>query len=536
MKIGILYTGGTIGCVGEPLAPLDEEKFEAAFQDIIAPIIHSKFPRCELCFIPFGPAVDSTNLQPRDWCDMAQDILPHYDKYDGFVVLHGTDTMAFSASALSFLFTGLHTNGYPQVVLSKPVVFTGAQLPIFHESEPGKYSLLFNTDALQNVCGAIAAARSGIPEVCLFFNDTLFRGNRTVKTNADEFHAFSSPNHPQLGKYGISFSIENDHILPLPTTQSVSLDSPGARHLLQQQLEYLTAHIDQTTVVPFRAFPGFYDRESGKSLLGSMLRAYVESMEIEGIILEAYGEGNFPSGSPNAHEKGDVYKVLQSAYRQGIVLIDCTQVLDGVVDADAYAAGSWLAEVGVVGAYDMTPIAALTKLIYLTTLKDYNGNRWSTGTIKRLMQTNLTGEVMDVNRLDTRGKGYLGAGECIEAFDGSATLINDFRMGPMLKDAKNKILWQALDEPQSIRLPGRLYMLGNGNLVFYDNSNTPVWSSNTAASSQSTSMLILNGRADPSGIKLYIYNYARGEVSLEIWPQGPIGSENQAGSGEPGIR
>ncbi len=517
MKIGILYTGGTIGCVGDPLAPLGEKQFEAAFHEIIAPIIHTQFPNCELCFIPFGPAVDSTNLQPRDWCNMAQDILPHYDRHEGFVVLHGTDTMAFSASALSFIFTGLHDNGSPQAVLSKPVIFTGAQLPLFHENEQGKYSLLFNTDALQNVCGAIAAARSGIPEVCLFFNDTLFRGNRTVKTNADEFHAFTSPNHPHLGKYGISFSIENDHILPLPTTQTISLDSPGARHLLQQQLAYLTTHIDQTTVVPFRAFPGFYDRKTGRSLLGKMLNAYFESMEVEGVILEAYGEGNFPSGSPDVHEDGEVYKVLKSAYEKGIVLIDCTQVLDGVVDADAYAAGSWLADVGVVGAYDMTPIAALTKLIYLTTLKDYNGNNWSNDTIKRLMQTNLTGEVMDVNRLDTRGKGYLGAGEYIEALDGSVTLINDFRIGPVLKDTEDQILWQALAAPDEIRLPGRLYMLGNGNLVFYDNSNTPVWSSNTAAASQSTSMLILNGRSDPSGIRLYIYNYARGEVSLEIY-------------------
>ncbi|MEM8485232.1 MAG: asparaginase domain-containing protein [Bacteroidota bacterium] len=512
MNIAILYTGGTIGCVGTPLTPLKTPDFETAFQSIVYPIVQSEYPHCKLTFLPFEKVLDSTNLQPTDWCDMALQILPHYANYDGFVVLHGTDTMAFTASALSFLFTGMQADGFPDAVLSKPIVFTGSQVPLFHKDTSDNYSLLFNTDALQNVCGAIAAAQLGIPEVSLFFNDTLFRGNRTVKTNADAFHAFSSPNYPNLGEYGIEFSLENDHMLHLPTTQDISLDAPQAQRRLRAQLEYLLEHITHSAVIPFKAFPAFYTLHPHKNVLGELLQAAIDHVDVQGIILEAYGDGNFPSGAPDDPTAGTIYQILKAAHAQGIVLIDCTQVLDGVVDANVYAAGSWLAEVGVAGAYDMTPIAALTKLIYLNALRNYNGFNWDQHTLTRLMQTNITGEIMDVNRLDTRGKGYLGVGESIQTLNGNAQFVNDAVAGPVLKDAGGKVMWQALQEPEIAIMPGRLYMQGDGNLVFYDNSNTPLWSSQTATPSNATSMLILDDEAG-NKISLSIYNYAKGETS-----------------------
>lgn len=512
MNIAILYTGGTIGCVGTPLIPLKTPAFEAAFQSIVYPIVQSEYPHCKLTFLPFEKVLDSTNLQPTDWCEMALQILPHYADFDGFVVLHGTDTMAFTASALSFLFTGLQADGFPDAVLSKPIVFTGSQVPLFHKEAEDVYSLLFNTDALQNVCGAIAAAQLSIPEVCLYFNDTLFRGNRTVKTNADAFHAFSSPNYPNLGEYGIEFTLENDHILHLPTTQDISLDAPPARRRLSAQLAYLLEHITRSTIIPFKAFPAHYTLAPDKNVMGDLLKAAIDHVDVKGIILEAYGDGNFPSGAPDQPAAGAIYRILKKAHERGIVLIDCTQVLDGVVDANVYAAGSWLAEVGVAGAYDMTPIAALTKLIFLNALRNYNGFNWDHHMLARLMQTNITGEIMDVNRLDTRGKGYLGVGESIQTLQGNASFVNDAVVGPVLKDAQGNVLWQALHEPALAIMPGRLYMQGDGNLVFYDNSNTPRWSSQTATPSHATSMLLLENQSAHE-ISLSIYNYAVGQTS-----------------------
>ncbi len=517
MKIAILYTGGTIGSVGDPLLPLSETAFEKAFHQLISPVIKSKYPDSTLNFIPFHIALDSTNLQPVDWCRMALGILPVYSDHDGFVILHGTDTMAYSASALSFLFTSLKGNGFPNAVLSKPIVVTGAQLPFFSEDSPNVFGLRYNTDALQNVCGAIAAARSGVPEVCLYFNDTLFRGNRTVKTHANEFHAFSSPNYPELGVFNKSFRLENENILHLPTTRQISLDSPAAQNQLSHQLTYLKETISKTTAIPFLAFPAFYSESTGASILSDILEASIDKADVDGIILESYGEGNFPSGHPLTPGKGAVYKTLKTAYDRGIVLVDCTQVLTGVVDATTYAAGSWLSQVGVVGAYDMTATAALTKLIYLLALRNYNGNNWDARAISRLMQTNLTGEIMDVNRLDSRGEWYLGAGASIAALDGSAYLINDFKSGPLLKHTDGSVLWRALEPAAACQLPGRLYMQGNGDLVFYDNSNSPIWSSQTASGSPATSMLILEGESSHLGLRLYIYNYAIGEITARLY-------------------
>ncbi len=521
-KIAVTYTGGTIGCVGDPLAPLTAEDFEQAFDEIIVPVLKAQYPDLVISYIPFQPPLDSTNLQPSDWCRMAKNILQEYGDRDAFVVLHGTDTMAYSASALSFLFTGLEKDGSQNAVLSKPIVFTGSQLPLFDQkTKEAPLTLRFDTDAYQNICGAVSACYSGLPEVCLFFDDTLFRGNRTEKVSASSFAAFATPNYPALGTAGVEFYLDNENVLPLPTTSAISLESENARNILAEQLEHITRKIDQVSVMPFLAFPAPYNCAvtPTTSVLADLLTACVEQ-GLEGLVLEAYGEGNFPSGDPENPSHGAIFQALNSAHEKGIALIDNTQVMSGIVDATAYAAGSWLAQVGAIGAYDMTSIASVAKLIYLLTLRDYHDNDWELSTVEQLMQTNLTGEIMDVNRLDTRGKLYLSAGEFITAFDGSAELINDPDRGPVLKNiGDGSELWSALETSPSDNMPGRLYMQSDGNLVFYDSSNTALWDSGTTTASESTSMVILDScSGQPGSIRLYIDNYARGYVSKTLYP------------------
>jgi len=520
MRLAVLYTGGTIGSVGTPLGPLSDRAFQEAFQANLTPILESEYTELEIGFIPFGTAVlDSTNLRPSDWCKMAGEILTRYRDYEAFVVLHGTDTMAYSASALSFLMTGLHRNGYPNAVLSKPVIFTGSQVPLFYRADSSeRLSLRFNTDAYQNVCGAVAAAHSGAPEVCLYFGNALFRGNRTRKTNASEFDAFSSPNYPRLGETGVSFELFNERVLHLPTTESISLESDGARERLSRQLDFIATHIDSCRVMPFLAFPAPYgETEDGAmSVLAELLSACV-ARKLDGVVLQSYGEGNFPSGNPDRPEEGAVFEALRDADAAGTILIDNTQVLSGVVNGSSYASGSWLSGVGVVGAYDMTPIAALTKLIYLKTLSRYGDNGWDQDAIKRLMQTNVIGEIMDVNRLDARGERFLAPDASIHALDGTASMVNDPDLGPVLRDRAGALLWAALSDPSGADMPGRLYMQGDGNAVFYDASNIVRWSSDTASTSFATSMLVLDGASSPFGLSLYVYDYARQAIEKTLF-------------------
>lgn len=526
MNLGILYTGGTIGSFGDPLHPLNNQDFTDAFNAAMTPVLQSQYSDLAIGFIEFDPqgtTLDSTNLQPSDWCKMANDILPVYTEYDAFLILHGTDTMAFSASALSFLFTGLQANGFPNAVLSKPIVITGSQVPLFHGNNPKAPLLRFDTDAFQNVCGSVAAAYTGAPEVCLFFHNTLFRGNRTAKTNASEFDAFSSPNYPALGEAGIEFYLENNNVLHLPTTQAISLESQGARTALNAQLAYLTKNISAAKAMPFLALPAAYtveDKNKGTpatSFLADLLSASL-GQGLQGLVLESYGEGNFPSGDPTTASDGAIYKVLDAANESGVVIVDNTQVLAGIVNANAYASGSWLADVGAAGAFDMTPIASYCKLLYLLTLAGYQDNGWTQADVKRLMLTNITGEIMDVNRLDTRGEWYLGQGESISALDGSATLTNDAVNGLRLVNNSDPstVLWPNGVPPEG--LTGRLYMQGDGNLVLYGPSNKTLWASGTTYQTEATSMLLLDGASEPNGLRLYIYNYAQGVVSKVFYP------------------
>jgi L-asparaginase len=362
-------------------------------------------------------------------------------------------------------------------------------------------------------------AQSGVPEVCVYFDSNLFRGSRVVKTNASEFNAFSSPNASALGQYGIELAINFSEVLPLPATPGISLDDPGVQAMMINQLAYITENIDKFPVMQFNAFPAPY-AVGGASVIASLIKACVGA-GIRGLILESYGEGNFPSGDPNMSSSGAIYQALQAANDAGVVIVDCTQVLSGIVNDSAYASGSWLPAVGALNPADMTPMAALAKLIILSTAAGYLG--WSSENVKTLMQTNLLGEMMSVNRLDSRSNMYLAPGQSISSLDGGATLTSDPVAGPILKTQGNSgaplILWQPLAAPIDGAMPGRLVMQYDGNLAFYDQSNTLLWSTDVTASGPSASALVLDGSYPQGTLTLYIYNYAVGTVTEVLYNQ-----------------
>ena len=369
MNIYLLYTGGTIGSVGTPLSPMQGPQFEAAFQSNVESIITTQIPGSSISYDWFHTVLDSTNMQPSDWVTIAQKIVSNYANYDGFLILHGTDTMAFTSSALSFLLPRL----------SKPVFVTGSQLPLFYQ-DGSNYSLLYNTDALRNVLGAIEFMTFGIPEVGLYFDDNLYRGNRAVKSNASQFAAFSSPNLPSLGLYGVLPKLNDALILPQPDS-AVALDNN--LNAVTQQLDAVANKINSQSVIQFPFFPAYYNTNSGDSLAVSMLTQLQSiSPPLKGIVFESFGEGNIP-------DFPQMQTLLGTFNTQGMIMIDCTQVYAGDVNYNAYATGAWLRGAGVLSGFDMTAIAALTKL---TVLIAANASA-PLETIKTLLGTNLAGEL-----------------------------------------------------------------------------------------------------------------------------------------------
>lgn len=332
-RVYFAYTGGTIGmkkaAAGYVPAPGYLQKQMKRLPELNSSIM----PAYDIC--EYDPLLDSSNMTPQDWLKIADDIAGRYDQYDGFVVLHGTDTMAYTASALPFMLQGLQ----------KPVIITGAQIPLCE----------VRNDARENLITAMMiAAHFKIPEVCLCFGSKLLRGNRSIKVDADGFDAFESPNFPALGRVGIKIKINWDLVLPPSETPRSMVVRP----------------MSESRVAVLRLFPG---------ISADIVRNVLQP-PIKGLVLETYGIGNGP-------QDPDLNQALREASQLGIVIINCTQCIKGSVNMGDYATGSALARAGVISGFDMTVEAALAKMAYLfsrnLTPKD----------VKTKMQIDLRGEL-----------------------------------------------------------------------------------------------------------------------------------------------
>ncbi|WP_166461947.1 asparaginase [Paracoccus alkanivorans] len=471
MKICILNTGGTISSVGSPLAPMSAARFSEAAKAILTPMIAASLPDMELHFdssLRFSDhgtgALDSTNLQPRDWCRIADAVLNAYADHDGFVILHGTDTMDFTGAALPLLLNVTDDLGFGRAVLSKPVILTGAQLPMFRDTPEG---LVLNagSDAFTNFCGALACARLRIPELALFFDGKLLRGNRAIKVSATRFAAFESPHLPPLAEAGIGTWPGHASALPGPAAPHLSLDDPEARQMVRDRLSAIDTAIDAHPVIEINAFPA---RFGGGSLpLARMIEDAVAA-GVRGIVLQSYGEGNFPSGDTGDASQGAICKALKAATQAGVIVVDGTRVIGGQVGEFHYAAGAWISEAGAVSAGDMTPMAAFAKTMILSAAAEYHG--WSAATLRAVIRRNLAGECSFADRLDSRLNPVLNPGQSLSAADGAARLVNDPDHGAALIGVEGKALWS----PASGH-PGRLMLYPDGRLSYLAPDGAVLW-------------------------------------------------------------
>lgn len=330
--IYIAYNGGTIGMRPTAQGYAPEPGYLAEQLAAMPEFQHPLMPSYTLH--EYQPLLDSANMHPDDWYALAQDIAAHYDAYDGFVVLHGTDTLAYTASALPFMLQGL----------AKPVILTGSQIPLCE----------VRSDARENlVTSLLIAAHHPVPEVCLYFGGRLLRGCRATKIDALGFQAFDSPNHPWLGTIGTEIDIHWEHIRPA-----------GNGPLALQALNRATAGA-------LRLFPGI-----SASVLYNLLQP-----PLQGLVLEAYGMGNGPVRDP------EFMVVLRQACERGIVIVDVSQCLKGKVDLGGYTTGSELAAAGVISGGDMTAEAALAKLHYLFSAG------YAPDEVRARMTENLCGEL-----------------------------------------------------------------------------------------------------------------------------------------------
>ncbi len=280
--------------------------------------------------------LDSSNMVPDDWTKIAQCIAEHYNIFDGFVVVHGTDTMAYATSALSFMLRGL----------SKPIIFTGSQIPLG----------LRRNDARENLITAlILASEYSISEVCLYFGGKLLRGCRSSKISTHSFSAFDSPNFPPLGEVATDIEVYSNRLKPLSSEHEF--------HFLPIQTQ---------RVATFRLFPGV-----SSAVLENLLRH-----PLQALVLESFGVGNGPT-TP------DFLRVLREATERGIVLVNCSQCGQGCVEMNSYATGKLLCDCGVVSGRDMTIEAAITKLMFLLT------RQLSCDEVRRQILVNLAGELTE---------------------------------------------------------------------------------------------------------------------------------------------
>ena len=338
-SILLIYTGGTIGMKVDPilqaLTPFD-------FKQILEEVPELRKYAYRIDSWTFDPLIDSSDVEPSLWISLAKLIEEKYEEYDGFVILHGTDTMAYSASALSFMIENL----------SKPVIFTGSQLPIGMPRTDGKENLI---SAVEIAAAKDAEGHALVPEVCICFDNILMRGNRTCKMNSDNFRAFRSENLPPLAEAGIHIRY-NTGIIRRPVSWE---DAPIFRKYLDTKVSILKMH------------PG---------ITPQIVRDIMCSPDTRAVIIETYGAGNAPS-------KEWFLKIVQEAAGMGKIILNVTQCIAGSVNMDIYATGKCLKDAGVVSGYDSTTESALAKLFYL--LGTFQDNEQ----VKMLLEEDLRGEI-----------------------------------------------------------------------------------------------------------------------------------------------
>ncbi len=336
-SILIIYTGGTIGMAYHPetgsLVPVN-------FEEISQQLPELKRFNYTLNAVSFEPPIDSSNVTPDTWLKIAQTIEKNYDRYDGFVILHGTDTMSYSASALSFMLENL----------DKPVIFTGSQLPVS----------TLRTDGRENIISAIeiaAAKEKGkavVPEVCIFFQNSLFRGNRTTKFNTEYFNAFRSENYPLLAETGIEIKFNHKAILR-PSSKGKLIIHTGF----------------DNNVAMVKLFPG---------IKTEVLRAVFNAPGLKGVIIETYGSGNAPTNEWFLEE-------IRNAVKRGLYILNITQCIAGSVDMTKYETGKKLMEAGVLNGYNITRESAVTKLMFLL------GQGFNDKEVKFFINKSIRGEI-----------------------------------------------------------------------------------------------------------------------------------------------
>jgi len=333
----IIYTGGTIGMIHDPatgaLVPFN-------FDHIIQQVPELKRFEFRIDTITFSPLLDSSEVTPAVWKNLASIIEESYDAYDGFVILHGTDTMAYTASALSFMLGNL----------DKPVILTGSQLPIGMLRTDGKENLITSVE----IAAEQKNDKAVIPEVSIYFENRLFRGNRTTKLSTEHFSAFDSPNYPPLAEAGIDIKYNTNSVL-YPT--------------VRRNLEVLTGISQEVAIL--KIFPG---------ISPGLVRSILTSPGLKGVVLESFGAGNAPTTEP-------FLKEISSFCNKGGIIINTTQCFKGSTNPSLYETGKGLAEAGVLSGLDMTTEAAITKLMFLI------GNCGSKEEIVKFVKKSIRGEI-----------------------------------------------------------------------------------------------------------------------------------------------
>ncbi len=337
-RVLLIYTGGTIGMGKNPetgaLEPLDFRHLIQRMPEIAAipaAIDVHQFPR----------PVDSSDMNPQLWAHIVEIIVGHYDSYDGFVILHGTDTMAFTAAALSFMLENL----------TKPVILTGSQLPVNQLRTDGRENLITSIEiaAAKHVDG-----RPRVPEVCIYFSGKLLRGNRSTKINSEGFNAFDSFNFPHLADAGIHIRYHDELIL------RPDFERPMTPHYAMD-----------TNIIVFTLFPGIQE---------AAVRHLFSAPGLRAIVMRTYGSGNAP-------QLPWLEQALAEAHRQGIVVVNVTQCTEGPVEMARYGGGFLLKNAGVVSGYDGTVECAIAKLMHLLT------HSTDADFIRQQMNRSLCGEI-----------------------------------------------------------------------------------------------------------------------------------------------